>query len=339
VARDEAGPSGLQGQAAPRPPMPTRENFPFDKKGMRYQPGPWLSYKGELFRPDQLQQCREAALVSGLTKCELPDENKPTVGVKKAGITLGRTYAWVLFNKTDMEGVSDFGTGQRVQVVVAKDPDTETGDLDTSLAHLALDKNKKATKHLKAPQRKEVEDALRVVKKYLTDLQPFLKQLLGRPVNLLAIIITDPTTQRRMVDKTMMEQPAQQQCPAQAPHTDFYPVGPGDDDGLIFLLAWQDFDLVAYMGSHTLSEEAAPFYLPAPRGRVNKDLPRLAHIAKHAVLQEGTLVHVKAGELVLFRGNTVHAGYLGRPDSCSARLYGFGRPNTVADNTTVNTSM
>ncbi|KAJ9511979.1 hypothetical protein QJQ45_004437 [Haematococcus lacustris] len=56
---------------------------------------------------------------------------------------------------TSVKGVTDYGTGQRVQVVVAKDPDTVTGDLDTSLAHLALDKNKKATKHLKAPQRKE----------------------------------------------------------------------------------------------------------------------------------------------------------------------------------------
>ncbi|GFH32898.1 hypothetical protein HaLaN_32190, partial [Haematococcus lacustris] len=226
VARDEAGPSGSQGQAAPRPPMPTRENFPFDKRGMRYQPGPWLSYKGELLRPDQLQQCREAALVSGLTKCELPDENKPTVGDLRLGFVQqdghgGRVRLW--------HWTESAGGG-------SQDPDTETGDLDTSLAHLALDKNKKATKHLEAPQRKEVEDALKVVKKYLTDLQPFLKQLLGRPVNLLAIIITDPTTQRRMVGKTMMEQPAQQQCPAQAPHTDFYPVGPGDDDGLIFLL-------------------------------------------------------------------------------------------------------
>ncbi|KAL6757336.1 hypothetical protein V8C86DRAFT_3026207 [Haematococcus lacustris] len=224
--------------------------------------------------------------------------------------------------EVDKECKTEYGTGQRVLIVVAKDPGAEPGDLDTSLAHLALEKNKKATKHLKPRQRNAVEDALGVMKEYLTRIQPFLKQLFGWPLNLLAIVITDPTTQRPMDKVSMIAEPAQEQCPAQAPHTDFFPVGPGHDDGLIFLLAWHDFDLIAYMGNHTLSEAAAPFFHLGARGKTHKDMPRLnAQTINTLQLQEGTLVHVKAGEFVMFLGNTVHAGYLGRPDSCSARLY------------------
>ncbi|GFH28299.1 hypothetical protein HaLaN_26773, partial [Haematococcus lacustris] len=79
-------------------------------------------------------------------------------------------------------GIPDPPQGHRCHTFLGiPDPDTDTGDLDTSLAHLALDKNKKATKHLKPSQRKAVEDALKIMRRYLTDLQPFLKQLLGRP--------------------------------------------------------------------------------------------------------------------------------------------------------------
>ncbi|MGQ3285999.1 hypothetical protein, partial [Bosea sp. (in: a-proteobacteria)] len=68
------------------------------------------------------------------------------------------------------------------------------------------------------------------------------------------------------------------------------------------------------------------------------DLHSLGAVAAHAVLREGTLVKVKAGQLVLFRGNTVHAGTAGRPNSCGARLYGFAKTGQPADNTTVNVS-
>ncbi|KAL6749314.1 hypothetical protein V8C86DRAFT_2851018 [Haematococcus lacustris] len=111
------------------------------------------------------------------------------------------------------------------------------------------------------------------------------------------------------------------------------------DDGLVFLLALQDFPLVAYMGSHKLSRLAAAHCRRTADGRKQvvevEDMDALAMTLPH---QLGTEVLVKAGQLVLFRGNTVHAGNVGVAGSCCARLYGIGRPDTVADNTTMNTS-
>ncbi|KAJ9509135.1 hypothetical protein QJQ45_001627 [Haematococcus lacustris] len=130
---------------------------------------------------------------------------------------------------------------------------------------------------------------------------------------------------------------AEQLAQAQAPHTDFLPVGPGMDDGLVFLLALQDFPLVAYMGSHKLSQTAHCWRTADGKKQVVElqDMDALAMTLPH---QLGTEVLVKAGQLVLFRGNTVHASNVGVAGSCCARLYGFGRPDTVADNTTMNTS-
>ncbi|KAJ9518113.1 hypothetical protein QJQ45_010036 [Haematococcus lacustris] len=160
------------------------------------------------------------------------------------------------------------------------------------------------------------------------------------PLNALASIITDPTWQRSLNRKgELVATLAQQLAQAQAPHTDFLPVGPGMDDGLVFLLALQDFPLVAYMGSHKLSQLAAAHCWRTADGKKQvveeDDMNHLALTLQH---QLGTEVLVKAGQLVLFRGNTVHAGNVGVAGSCCARLYGFGRPDTVADNTTMNTS-
>ncbi|KAJ9514334.1 hypothetical protein QJQ45_012353 [Haematococcus lacustris] len=193
---------------------------------------------------------------------------------------------------------------------------------------------------LSAEKKKEVDEAKKVLTQYLTLLQPVLKQLLGRPMNALATIITDPTWQRCLNRKgEMVTTLAQQLAQAQAPHTDFLPVGPGMDDGLVFLLALQDFPLVAYMGSHKLSQLAAAHCWRTADGKKQvvevEDMDAQALTLPH---QLGTEVLVKAGQLVLFRGNTVHAGNVGVASSCCARLYGFGRPNTVADNTTMNTS-
>ncbi|KAL6755117.1 hypothetical protein V8C86DRAFT_3162107 [Haematococcus lacustris] len=185
-----------------------------------------------------------------------------------------------------------------------------------------------------------VDEAKKVLTQYLTLLQPVLKQLLGRPLNALATIITDPTWQRCLNRKgELVTTLAKQLAQAQAPHTDFLPVGPGMDDGLVFLLALQDFPLVAYMGSHKLSQLAAAHCWRTADGKKQvvevEDMDALALTLPH---QLGTEVLVKAGQLVLFRGNTVHAGNVGVAGSCCARLYGFGRPDTVADNTTMNTS-
>ncbi|KAJ9507739.1 hypothetical protein QJQ45_019352, partial [Haematococcus lacustris] len=68
------------------------------------------------------------------------------------------------------------------------------------------------------------------------------------------------------------------------------------------------------------------------------DVEEMDALAMTMPHQLGTEVLVKAGQLALFRGNTVHAGNVGVAGSCCARLYGFGRPNTVVDNTTMNTS-
>ncbi|KAL6761848.1 hypothetical protein V8C86DRAFT_3180449 [Haematococcus lacustris] len=184
-----------------------------------------------------------------------------------------------------------------------------------------------------------VDEAKKVLTQYLTLLQPVLKQLLGRPLNALATI-TDPTWQRSLNRKgELVTTLAKQLAQAQAPHTDFLPVGPGMDDGLVFLLALQDFPLVAYMGSHKLSQLAAAHCWRTADGKKQvvevEDMDALALTLPH---QLGTEVLVKAGQLVLFRGNTVHAGNVGVAGSCCARLYGFGRPDTVAGNTTMNTS-
>ncbi|KAL6745007.1 hypothetical protein V8C86DRAFT_3036018 [Haematococcus lacustris] len=182
-----------------------------------------------------------------------------------------------------------------------------------------------------------VDEHKAVLTKYFTRLLPVLRNLMDRPLNALASIINDPVNQREMIgeeeEQQMLIEPAQQAAPPQAPHTDFKPVAADQDDGLVFLLACQDFDLVAYMYSHLLMEQAAPYY---KNGK--PDLHSLGAVAAHAVLREGTLVKVKAGQLVLFRGNTVHAGTAGRPDSCGARLYGFAKTGQPADNTTVNVS-
>ncbi|KAJ9534751.1 hypothetical protein QJQ45_013130 [Haematococcus lacustris] len=215
-----------------------------------------------------------------------------------------------------------------------------SGDLDTSLQLLSDNYNTAVYSALTAEKKKEVDEAKEVLAQYLTLLQPVLRQLLGRPLNALATIITDPTWQRRLNrNGNMVTTLAQQLAQAQAPHTDFLPVGPGMDDGLVFLLALQDFPLVAYMGSHKLSRLAAAHCRRTADGQKQvvevKDMDALTLTLP---LQLGTEVLVKAGQLVLFRGNTVHAGNVGVAGSCCARLYGFGRPDTVADNTTMNTS-
>ncbi|KAJ9515869.1 hypothetical protein QJQ45_008750 [Haematococcus lacustris] len=194
--------------------------------------------------------------------------------------------------------------------------------------------------HVATDARINVDEAKKVLTQYLTLLQPVLKQLLGRPLNALATIITDPTWQRCLNRKgELVATLAKQLAQAQAPHTDFLPVGQGMDDGLVFLLALQDFPLVAYMGSHKLSQLAAAHCWRTADGKKQvvevEEMDALALTLPH---QLGTEVLVKAGQLVLFRGNTVHAGNMGVAGSCCARLYGFGRPDTVADNTTMNTS-
>ncbi|KAJ9527751.1 hypothetical protein QJQ45_000432 [Haematococcus lacustris] len=260
--------------------------------------------------------------------------------VVAASILITRVYNHMVFSSVNANSKTQYGTGQRVQVVLAKSDKNSSGDLDTTLTLLTDTYNAAVYNALPAEKKKEVDDAKEVLAQYLTLLQPVLRQLLGRPLNALATIITDPTWQRRLNrNGNMVTTLAQQLAQAQAPHTDFLPVGPGMDDGLVFLLALQDFPLVAYMGSHKLSRLAAAHCRRTADGQKQvvevKDMDALAMTLPH---QLGTEVLVKAGQLVLFRGNTVHAGNVGVAGSCCARLYGFGRPDTVADNTTMNTS-
>ncbi|KAL6746352.1 hypothetical protein V8C86DRAFT_3120663 [Haematococcus lacustris] len=260
--------------------------------------------------------------------------------VVAASILITRVYNHMVFSSVNANSKTQYGTGQRVQVVLAKSDKNSSGDLDTTLQLLSDKYNAAVYSALTAEKKKEVDEAKEVLAQYLTLLQPVLRQLLGRPLNALASIITDPTWQRRLNrNGNMVTTLAQQLAQAQAPHTDFLPAGPGMDDGLVFLLALQDFPLVAYMGSHKLSRLAAAHCRRTADGQKQvvevKDMDALALTLP---LQLGTEVLVKAGQLVLFRGNTVHAGNVGVAGSCCARLYGFGRPDTVADNTTMNTS-
>ncbi|KAJ9532748.1 hypothetical protein QJQ45_010839 [Haematococcus lacustris] len=206
------------------------------------------------------------------------------------------------------------GTGQRLQVLLAK---SRNGTLDLNLKTLTTSTYTAVNSQLTEDEKAE--------------------ELINRPINALASIINDPVDQREMVgegkEQQMLMTPTHQAAPPQAPHTDFKLVAVGQDDGFVFLLACQDFDLVAYMYSHLLMEQSAAYY-----NNGEPDLHSYAAVAAHTPRREGTMLKVKAGQLVLFRGNTVHAGTAGRPDSCGARLYGSGKTGQPTDNTTVNVS-
>ncbi|KAL6759209.1 hypothetical protein V8C86DRAFT_3092061 [Haematococcus lacustris] len=308
--------------------------------GMVYQLPTLLPYTGDVYQPHELEQCRRAALAQGLTIFQLPQLAIDMAAVVAASILITRVFNNMVFSSVNANSKTQYGTGQRVQVVLAKSDKNSSGDLDTTLQLLSDNYNAAVYSNLSAEKKKQVDEAKEVLAQYLTLLQPVLKQLLGRPLNALATIITDPTWQRRLNrNGNMVTTLAKQLAQAQAPHTDFLPVGPGMDDGLVFLLALQDFPLVAYMGSHKLSQLAAAYCRRTADGQKqvveDEDMDALALTLPH---QLGTEVLVKAGQLVLFRGNTVHAGNVGVAGSCCARLYGFGRPDTVADNTTMNTS-
>ncbi|KAJ9520649.1 hypothetical protein QJQ45_007531, partial [Haematococcus lacustris] len=314
--------------------------FPKNTQGMMYQLPTLLPYTGDVYQPHELEQCRRAALANGLTIFQLPQLAIDMAAVVAASILITRVYNHMVFSSVNANSKTQYGTGQRVQVVLAKSDKNSSGDLDTTLQVLSDNYNAAVYSNLSAEKKKQVDEAKEVLAQYLTLLQPVLRQLLGRPLNALATIITDPTWQRRLNrNGNMVTTLAQQLAQAQAPHTDFLPVGPGMDDGLVFLLALQDFPLVAYMGSHKLSQLAAAYCWRTADGKKQvvevDDMDALALTLPH---QLGTEVLVKAGQLVLFRGNTVHAGNVGVAGSCCARLYGFGRPDTVADNTTMNTS-
>ncbi|KAJ9511076.1 hypothetical protein QJQ45_002834 [Haematococcus lacustris] len=307
---------------------------------MVYQLPTLLPYTGDVYQPHELEQCRRAALAHGLTIFLLPQLAIDMAAVVAASILITRVYNHMVFSSVNANSKTQYGTGQRVQVVLAKSDKNSSGDLDTTLTLLSDKYNAAVYSALTAEKKKEVDEAKEVLAQYLTLLQPVLRQLPGRPLNALATIITDPTWQRRLNrNGNMVTTLAQQLAQAQAPHTDFLPVGPGMDDGLVFLLALQDFPLVAYMGSHKLSQLAAAHCRRTADGQKQVvevgDMDALAMTLPH---QLGTEVLVKAGQLVLFRGNTVHAGNVGVAGSCCARLYGFGRPDTVVDNTTMNTS-
>ncbi|KAJ9504877.1 hypothetical protein QJQ45_010699 [Haematococcus lacustris] len=314
--------------------------FPKNTQGMVYQLPTLLPYTGEVYQPHELEQCRRAALAHGLTIFQLPQLAIDMAAVVAASILITRVFNHMVFSSVNANSKTQYGTGQRVQVVLAKSDKNSSGDLDTTLQLLSDNYNAAVYSNLSAEKKKQVDEAKEVLAQYLTLLQPVLRQLLGRPLNALATIITDPTWQRRLNrNGKMVTTLAQQLAQAQAPHTDFLPVGPGMDDGLVFLLALQDFPLVAYMGSHKLSQLAAAYCRRTADGQKQvvevEDMDALALTLPH---QLGKEVLVKAGQLVLFRGNTVHAGNVGVAGSCCARLYGFGRPDTVADNTTMNTS-
>ncbi|KAL6745148.1 hypothetical protein V8C86DRAFT_3035839 [Haematococcus lacustris] len=314
--------------------------FPKNTQGMVYQLPTLLPYTGDVYQPHELEQCRLAALAHGLTIFQLPQLAIDMAAVVAASILITRVYNHMVFSSVNANSKTQYGTGQRVQVVLAKSDKNSSGDLDTTLKLLSDKYNAAVYSALTAEKKKEVDEAKIVLTQYLTLLQPVLKQLLGRPLNALATIITDPTWQRCLNRKgELVATLAKQLAQAQAPHTDFLPVGPGMDDGLVFLLALQDFPPVAYMGSHKLSQLAAAHCWRTADGKKQvvevEDMDALALTLPH---QLGTEVLVKAGQLVLFRGNTVHAGNVGVAGSCCARLYGFGRPDTVADNTTMNTS-
>ncbi|KAL6744738.1 hypothetical protein V8C86DRAFT_2447375, partial [Haematococcus lacustris] len=204
-----------------------------------------------------------------------------------ASILITRVYKHMVFSSVDANSKTKCGTGQRVQVVLAKSAKNSSGDLDTTLKLLSAKDNVAVYSTLSTEKKKEVDEAKKVLTQYLTLLQPRCLNKEGEMVTTLA----------------------KQLAQAQAPHTDFLPVGPGMDDGLVFLLALQDFPLIAYMGSHNLSQLAAAHCRRTAHGKKQVvDVEEMDALAMTMPHQLGTEVLVKAGKLALFRGNTVHAG-------------------------------
>ncbi|GFH30744.1 hypothetical protein HaLaN_29657, partial [Haematococcus lacustris] len=107
--------------------------FPRNTRGKVYQLPTLLPYPGDVYQPHEPQQCRLAALAQGLTLFQLPQLDIDMATVVAASILITRVYNHMVFSSVDANSKTKYGTGQRVQVVLAKSAKNSSGDLDTSL--------------------------------------------------------------------------------------------------------------------------------------------------------------------------------------------------------------
>ncbi|GFH33361.1 hypothetical protein HaLaN_32723, partial [Haematococcus lacustris] len=129
--------------------------FPKNTQGMVYQLPTLLPYTGAVYQPHQLEQCRLAALANGLTIFQLPQLAIDMAAVVAATILITRVYNFMVFSSVTANSKTQYGTGQRVQVVLAKSDKNSDGDLDTTLELLSDGFNAAVYSNLKAEKKKE----------------------------------------------------------------------------------------------------------------------------------------------------------------------------------------
>ncbi|GFH31655.1 hypothetical protein HaLaN_30737, partial [Haematococcus lacustris] len=89
--------------------------FPKNTQGMVYQLPTLLPYKGDVYQPHELEQCRLAALANGLTIFQLPQLAIVMAAVVAASILISSVYNHMVFSSVNGNSKTQYGTGQRVQ--------------------------------------------------------------------------------------------------------------------------------------------------------------------------------------------------------------------------------
>ncbi|GFH32855.1 hypothetical protein HaLaN_32143, partial [Haematococcus lacustris] len=129
--------------------------FPKNTQGMVYKLPTLLQYTGDVYLPHQLQQCRLATLAHGLTLFQLPQLAIDMAAVVAASILITRVYNFMVFSSVNANSKTQYGTGQRVQVVLAKSDKNSSDDLDTTLQLLSDTYNTAVYSNLSAEKKKE----------------------------------------------------------------------------------------------------------------------------------------------------------------------------------------
>ncbi|KAL6761885.1 hypothetical protein V8C86DRAFT_3088048 [Haematococcus lacustris] len=110
-------------------------------QGKVFQQPTYKAYPGKVFMPGQEAPCRNAALAAGLTVYQLAQDVLPGKEVVVAIIYLTRVYCSLIFSSVRpqqtpqqrTEYITQYGTGQRLQVLLAKSP---SGKLDLTFKTL-----------------------------------------------------------------------------------------------------------------------------------------------------------------------------------------------------------
>ncbi|MGQ3285983.1 hypothetical protein [Bosea sp. (in: a-proteobacteria)] len=130
-------------------------------QGTVFQQPTYKAYPGKVFKQGQEAQCRNEALAAGLTVYQLPQDVLPVLEVVMAIIYITRVYCSLIFSsvrpqqtpKQRTEYITQYGTGQRLQVLLAKSP---SGKLDLTFKTLNNADTKAINDQLTDAQKAEV---------------------------------------------------------------------------------------------------------------------------------------------------------------------------------------